>query len=84
MKAALRLGQLDEARRYLDEYYRLWGDKKKADKGLKSSMKNMNPLHGLSKEEQKQFLEWISQDDRKYLNRANAFFKRMTESLPKR
>ena len=53
MKAAMRLGQIEEARRYLAEYYRLGG----SNKGLKSSMRNMNPLHGLSKEEQAQLVD---------------------------
>ena len=77
MKTAMRLGLKDEVRRYLQEYYKLGGNQK----GLKASMRNMNPLHGLNKQEQAQFLKWITPEERKYLNRANAFFHRMADSF---
>ena len=77
LRTALRLGLRDDVQRYLQEYYKLGGNQK----GLKISMRNMNPLHGLSKNEQAQFLKWITPEERKYLNRANAFFKRMTSSF---
>ena len=77
MKTAMRLGLKDEVRIYLQEYYKLGGNQK----GLKASMRNMNPLHGLNKQEQAQFLKWITPEERKYLNRANAFFHRMADSF---
>ena len=79
LRTAIRLGNQADVQRYLAEYYRLGGDKK----GLKSSMRNMNPLHGLTKAEQQHFLQWISPEDRKYLNRANSFFHRMADRFLK-
>ena len=70
LKTALRYKDRAAIKRYLKEYAQL--DRTK--KGLQQSMKAMNPLHGLSKEEQKQFLKWITADDRKYLQKANKYF----------
>ncbi len=78
MKAALRLGQIDTAMRYIDKYYSLGG----TEKGLKTSKSNMHPLNGLSNDERKKFEQWISEDDRKYLHRALAFYDRITKPLP--
>ena len=75
MKTALRLGNKEDVQRYLQEYYRLGGDKK----GLKASMRNMNPLHGLNKQEQAQFKAWISEEDKEYLAVAEAFYDRITK-----
>ena len=76
MKTALRLGNKAEVQRYLQEYYKLGGDKK----GLKASMRNMNPLHGLNKREQAYFLKWITPEERKYLNRADKFFHSIADA----
>lgn len=78
MKAALRLGQIDEAMRYIAKYYSLGG----TEKGLKTSKSNIHPLNGLSNDERKKFEQWISEDDRKYLHRALAFYDRITKPLP--
>ena len=75
LKTSLRLGDRERVQRYLREYYRLGGD----SKGLKTSMRNMNPLHGLNKKEQEQFLRWLSQDDRKYFSRANKYFHQLAD-----
>ena len=75
LKTSLRLGDNERVQRYLKEYYSLGGD----NKGLKASMRNMNPLSGLNKKEQEQFLRWLSQDDRKYLNRANKYFHQLAD-----
>ena len=77
LKTSLRLGDSERVQRYLKEYYSLGGD----NKGLKSSMRNMNPLTGLNKKEQEQFLRWLSQDDRKYLNRANKYFHQLADKF---
>ncbi len=76
MKTALRLGDKEAVQRWLAEYYGRGG----SAKGLKISMRNMNPLHSLSKQEQEKFLKWVSPEERKYLNRANAFFHKMADS----
>ena len=47
--------------------------------GLKSSMRAMDPLHGLSEKEKAQFLRWISADDRKYLRKAQRYFHQLAD-----
>ncbi len=79
LRTAIRLGNKEDVQKYLAEYYKLGGNKK----SLKASMRNMNPLHGLNKAEQAEFLKWISADDRKYLNRANSFFHKMADQFLK-
>ena len=75
LKTAMRYKDRAAVRRYLREYAQLDGTKK----GLQQSMKAMNPLFGLSKEEQKQFLKWINDDDRQYLRKANRYFHALTD-----
>ncbi|MBQ7220821.1 MAG: hypothetical protein IJS28_07570 [Synergistaceae bacterium] len=75
LKTALRMEDEDAVKRSLEEYYKLGGNAK----GLKASMKNMNPLHGLNKQEQEQFLKWLSTEDRKYYQRAEKFFHAMAD-----
>ncbi len=77
MKTALRLGDNDAVKRYLREYYGVGGSKK----GLKSSMHSMNPMHTLSKQQQAQFLRWISPDEKKYINRAQRYFHKMADKF---
>ena len=77
LKTALPLEDKEATQRLLREYSRLGGDAK----SLKTSMRNMNPLHGLKKDEQAQFLHWISDDDRKYLNRANKYWHKIADSF---
>ena len=79
LKTALRYKDRAAIKRYLKEYAQLDGTKK----GLQQSMKAMNPLYGLSKEEQKQFLKWITADDRKYLQKANRYFHALADKYIK-
>ena len=74
LKRALRYKDKAAIRRYLKEYAKVDGTKK----GLQQSMKAMSPLFGLSKDEKKQFLKWITADDRKYLRRADKYFRELT------
>lgn len=74
LKRALRYKDKATIRRYLKEYAKVDGTKK----GLQQSMKAMSPLFGLSKDEKKQFLKWITADDRKYLRRADKYFRELT------
>ena len=46
-------------------------------------MKAMDPLFGLSKEEKKQFLRWITQSDRKYLLKANKYYHSLVDRFIK-
>ena len=75
LKAALRFNDRQAVRQSLREYAALDGTKQ----GLKASMKSMNPLYGLSKDEQKKFMRWISQEDRKYLRKANRYFHQLAD-----
>ena len=52
-------------------------------KELKQSMKAMDPLFGLSKDEKKQFLRWITQSDRKYLMKANKYYHSLVDRFIK-
>ena len=60
MKTAMRYK--DQAR-YLREYSELDG----TPQGLKQSMKAITPLFGMSEKEVKQFMKWMTSDDRKML-----------------
>ena len=77
LKTALRLDDKQAVQRYLQDYYSLGGSRQ----GLKTSMRNMNPLHGLSKKEQAQFLKWISPEDRIYLDRADKYFRKLADTF---
>ena len=77
LKTAMRHKDKAAIRRYLREYAKLDGTKK----GLQQSMKAMDPLHGLSKEEKKQFLKWITAEDRKYLRRAERYFHALADKF---
>ena len=81
LRAALRLNDTEAIQRYLNEYYKLGGD----TKGLNTSIRNINPLQGLNKAQQEQFLAWLSDEDKKYYDKAVAFFERikaMAAKLP--
>ena len=75
LKAALRFNDKAAIKQSLREYAALDG----TPQGLKASMKSMNPLYGLSKDEQKKFMRWISQEDRKYLRKANTYYHRLAD-----
>ena len=60
IKRAPRLNDKDAVHRCLQQFYSLGGNAK----SFKTSMKNMHPLHSLSKREQAQFLKWITDDDK--------------------
>ena len=66
-------------RRYLKEYMKLDGTKN----GLQQSMRNMNPLHGLNGTEKKQFIKWLSKEDRKYLRKADRYYHSLTDRFLK-
>lgn len=75
IKKALRYNDRAAVRRFLKEYNEADGSKQ----GLKSSMNAMNPLHGLNEKEKKQFMKWISADDRKYLRKAERYFHQLAD-----
>jgi len=69
-KIALRFNDKNAAVRSLQQYYSLDG----TDKGLKTSMRNMHPLHSLNDKNKQRFLLWISQEDRAFIQRAEAYY----------
>ena len=73
MKTALRFNDMATAKEALDEYYSLGGTKQGAD----TSMRNTNPLHGLNKPNQEKFRAWLSHEDRKFLERAQAYYSKL-------
>ena len=77
LKTAIRFDDWAAAQRHLQEYYSLNGDVK----GLRTSIRNMNPLHGLNKNDQIGFIQWLSPEDKKYLDRANQYFETMAAKL---
>ena len=73
----MRYKDREAIRRYLREYAKLDGTRQ----GLKTSIKAMSPLHGLSKAEKKQFLKWLTADDKKYLRRAERYFHALADKF---
>lgn len=73
MKTALRFNDMAAAKETLDEYYSLGGTKQGAD----TSMRNTNPLHGLNNPNQEKFRAWLSHEDRKFLERAQAYYSKL-------
>ena len=73
MKQAMRFNDKQAVRRYIKEYRKLDG----TDTGLKASMKAMEPLHGLNKEEQQKFLKWCTPEDRAILRKAQRYYKQL-------
>jgi len=77
LKRAMKYKDKDAIKRYLREYAQLDG----TAQGLKSSLKAMNPLFGLSNAEKAQFLKWISEDDKKYLHKAEKYYRELLSGL---
>ena len=79
LRTAMRYKDKAAIRRYLREYMKLDGTKN----GLQQSMRNMNPLHGLNGTEKKQFIKWLSKEDRKYLRKADRYYHSLTDRFLK-
>ena len=79
LKTALRYDDKEAVRRYLREYAQADGTKQ----GLKASMKAMNPLHGLSANEKKQFLKWLTPRDRQFLRKAERYYHQLADRYVK-
>ena len=77
LKTALRFKDQANVDRALKEYAAAGGTRK----GLKVSMQNMDPLHGLNKQEKKQFYNWLSEEDRKFLTRAMKYYRGLPGGL---
>lgn len=70
LKLALRYGDVEGARQYLQEYGALGG----TGAGLQQSLQTMAPLAGLTKAEQKEFLASLTPDEQAKMTKAQAFF----------
>jgi hypothetical protein len=69
-KLALRFGDKAAQKKYLAEYQLLGGTRE----GMASSLKAMNPLSGLSRQEAKAFIVSLGTDDRRKLMLALRFY----------
>ena len=79
IKSALRLHDKSAAERYILDYAHLGG----TGQGLKNSLQNMHPLHSLSARDKKRFFMWLSDDDKKFFNRAEKYYKDLQDRLIK-
>ena len=77
LRTALRYDDKNAIEKSLQKFYSLGGK----NQGLKTSLRNMYPLHSLNKHEQQMFLEWLSPEDRKFLNRANKYYETILNRL---
>jgi len=77
LKRTMKYKDKESVKHYLQEYAQLDG----TAQGLKSSLKAMNPLFGLSNAEKAQFLKWISEDDKKYLHKAEKYYRELLSGL---
>lgn len=77
VKSAMRYGDKERAERWIERYAELEGASKQ---GLRTSIKSMHPLAGLSKKDMGRFEEWLG-EDKKYLSMAEAHFREMERSI---
>jgi len=70
LKLAIRYQDAEAMKRYAAEYISHGGT---AD-GLKTSLRNMHPLHGLKKAEEKAFIAWLDEEDRERLILAMEYY----------
>lgn len=69
-KMAIRFEDKEAAKRYLREYAVLGG----TAQGLQTSLRNMEPLHGLTTAEKTAFMRSLSEDERRRLTQAVKFY----------
>ena len=67
-------------RKYLREYIKAGGNMET----LKASANTLSPLYGLSKEEQAQFVKWLSKEDRAALRRGMRYSERIRSTVAPR
>ena len=76
MRDALRFNDRETALEALTEYYNMGGTKRDAD----TSIRNSHPLQGLNKANKERFLAWISDEERKFVQRAEAYYERLKKN----
>ena len=70
-KKAQRYGDKSAMQKYLQQYQDFGGTKKSFD----TSMNSLVPMGGLSKDNQKRFYDWLSEQDKRYLDKAYKYYK---------
>ena len=76
MRDALRFNDRETALEALTEYYNMGGTKRDAD----TSIRNSHPLQGLNKANKERFMAWISDEERKFVQRAEAYYERLKKN----
>ena len=79
LRNAIRFNDKKAMQRALSEYYsqEVGG----SEKGLKTSLRNMHPLFGISGDKLNQFSNWISPDDKPYIDRAQAYYNKLMRNF---
>lgn len=80
IKKTIRYGDRKALARYAREYAKFDG----TDEGLMRSVESMNPLSGLSGENQARFYKWLSAQDRKYLSKAAEYYRSLLSGIGRR
>lgn len=70
LKQALRHHDKENVIYYLNEYYANGGKKQ----GVSASLRTLHPLHSIVKDKQEDFRKWLSDEDREFLKRAEAYY----------
>ena len=73
----MRYNDKPAVRKYIREYKKLNGTKQ----GLKSSISAMEPMHGLSEQEQQKFKRWLSPEDRQHLRVAERYYRKLARKI---
>ena len=76
-KASIKYGDKEKARKYLTEYVKLGG----TQEGLEASARAMHPLAGLNKQEQVQFMKWLTSEERKCVANALKYYIELSAYL---
>ncbi|MBQ9564617.1 MAG: strawberry notch family protein [Synergistaceae bacterium] len=76
-KTAMRYGDFKKAQRWIDRYYELDGTLQ----GFKTSVNALDPLAGLSKADRADFEDWLTEQDKKYLEMAEEYYDEMSDAL---
>lgn len=76
-KTALRFKDNETARRSLNEYFQLGGKRQ----SLNTSIRNMHPLHSLNAKNKAKFLDWLSDEDKKFLESAEKYYQKQVKQF---
>ena len=79
LRTAIRFNDKTAMQRALKEYYSQ--DVGGSEKGLMTSLRNMNPLFGISDDKLILFSKWISHDDKPYIDRAQSYYKKLLRNF---